>query len=62
MKIKEIHIANMISEEISKSDIIKYVKHDKDFEKRVKEIIKDCVVDIFKTLYQNNAIFKNIIK
>lgn len=62
MKINEEKIANLVAEEIKKSDVLKYIKNDKDFEKRVKEIANDVVVDLFRVLWQHNGIFKNLAK
>lgn len=55
-------IIALLTEEFTKSDLEKYIKKDKDFEKRVRELISDAVIDIIRNLYQNNAIFKSIIK
>lgn len=62
MKINEEKIVNLVAEEIKKSDVLKYIKNDKDFEKRVKEIANDVVVDLFRVLWQHNGIFKNLAK
>lgn len=62
MKINEEKIASLITEELNKSDILKIIKNDKDFEKRVKEIANDVVVDLFRVLWQHNGIFKNLAK
>ena len=55
-------ILSIITEEIKKSEIIDFVRNDKDFEKKVKEIISNTLTDFFKALYQHNALFKNLIK
>ena len=51
-------IIHIITEEVSKSDILKMVKNDKDFEKRVRQIVSDVVIDMFRVLWQHNSIFK----
>jgi len=51
-------IIQIITEEVSKSDILKMVKNDKDFEKRVRQIVSDVVIDMFRVLWQHNSIFK----
>lgn len=51
-------LANIITEEIEKSDIIRIIKKDKDFEKRVREIVSEVVCDMFRVLWQHNSIFK----
>lgn len=56
------NFVNIITEEIKKSEIIDGIKKDKDFEKRVKEIIANTLTDFFKAMFQHNAIFKNLIK
>lgn len=62
MKINEEKIASIVTEEINKSDILKLIKNDKDFENRVKEITRDVVTDLFRVLWQHNGIFKNLAK
>lgn len=62
MKINEEKIVQLVTEEIKKSDILKYIKDDKDFEKRVKQIAADVVTDLFRVLWQHNGIFKNLSK
>lgn len=62
MKINEEKIVQLVTEEMKKSDIISMIKNDKDFEKRVKEIANDVVVDLFRVLWQHNGIFKNLAK
>ena len=62
MKINEEKIASIVTEEINKSDILKLIKNDKDFEKRVKEIANDVVTDLFRVLWQHNGIFKNLAR
>lgn len=56
------YIANLITEELKKSDIIDIIKNNKDFEKRVKEITRDIIKDMFRVLFQHNDIFKNLGK
>lgn len=51
-----------LNEEFSKKDAIDFVKKDKDFEKRVKEITSGVVTELFRVLWQHNAIFKNLSK
>ena len=62
MKINEEKIASIVTEEINKSDILKLIKNDKDFENRVKEIANDVVTDLFRVLWQHNGIFKNLAR
>lgn len=56
------YIANLITEELKKSDVIDMFKDNKDFEKRVKEITRDIIKDMFRVLFQHNDIFKNLGK
>jgi hypothetical protein len=62
MNKKDQHIVNLIAEELDKSDILRYIKKDRDFEKRVREIVSDVVVDMFRVLWQHNNIFKTLGK
>lgn len=62
LKINEEKISNIITEEIKKSDIMDIIKNDKDFEKRVKEISNEVVVELFRVLWQHNGIFKNLCR
>lgn len=62
MKINEEKIASLITEELNKSDILKMIKNDKDFENRVKEITREVITDLFRVLWQHNGIFKNLAK
>lgn len=62
MTIGRKEIANLIAEEIDKSDVLNIIKKDKDFEKRVKEIAAEVVTELFRVLWQHNAIFKNLAR
>jgi hypothetical protein len=62
MQVKRNEIVNIIAEAIDKSEILDYVKKDKNFEKRVKEIAADVVTELFRVLWQHNALFKNLGK
>ena len=55
-------IAQIISEELKKSDVIDMFKKDKDFKKQVKKITSDVITDLFRVLWQHNGIFKNLAK
>lgn len=56
--LNESKIANLITEELKKSDVIDMIKKDKDFENRVKEIVRNLLKDMFRVLYQHNDILK----
>lgn len=60
--ITENQIVELVTENLEKSDIEKYIKNDKNFEKRVKQIASDVVTELFRVLWQHNAIFKNLSK
>lgn len=60
--ITERQIVDMLTESLEKTDLKKYIKDDKDFEKRVKEITSNVVTELFRVLWQHNAIFKNLSK
>lgn len=62
LKLNETKIANIISEELKKSDVIDMFKKDKDFEKQVKKITSDVLTDLFRVLWQHNGLFKNLAK
>lgn len=62
LKLNEAKIANIISEELKKSDVIDMFKKDKDFEKQVKKITSDVLTDLFRVLWQHNGLFKNLAK
>lgn len=55
-------IISIITEEIKKSEILDTVKNDKNFEKKVKDIVANTLTDFFKALYQHNSLFKNLVK
>ena len=54
------NLTEIITEEIKKSDLVDFIKRDKDFEKRVKEIAADVVTELFRVLWQHNAIFRTL--
>ena len=58
----EQYAANLILEELDKTDLKKYIKDDKDFEKRVKQIASEVLTELFRVLWQHNSIFKNLSK
>jgi len=60
--ITEQQIVNLVTESIEKSDLIKYIEKDKDFEKRVKKIASEVITELFRVLWQHNALFKNLSK
>lgn len=62
MKLNEDKIVELISEEMSKSDVLNIIKHDKDFEKKVKEIISEVICEMFRVLWQHNGIFKSLAR
>ena len=51
-------LVHIICEEIDKQDLLKFVKSDRDFEKRVRAIVSEVVMDMFRVLWQHNGIFK----
>lgn len=53
---------SIITEEIKKSEILDAIKKDKDFEKKVKEIISNTLSDFFRAMYQHSGVFKNLMK
>ena len=55
-------IISIITEEIKRSEILDTIKNDKNFEKKVKDIVANTLTDFFKALYQHNSLFKNLVK
>lgn len=62
MTVSNMELTEVITEEIQKSDIWKTLKNDRDFEKRVKELASEVVTELFRVLWQHNAIFKNLAR
>ena len=62
MVLNQQQITEIITEEVVKSDLVKFIKNDKDFEKRVKEIAADVVTELFRVLWQHNAIFRTLAR
>ncbi len=62
MTVSNKELVEVITEEIQKSDIWKTLKNDRDFEKRVKELASEVVTELFRVLWQHNAIFKNLAR
>lgn len=62
MILNEEKIIRLVTEELSKSDVINLIKHDKDFEKKVKEIISEVICEMFRVLWQHNGIFKSLAR
>ena len=62
MTVSNCELVEVITEEIQKSDIWKTLKNDRDFEKRVKELASEVVTELFRVLWQHNAIFKNLAR
>jgi len=60
MKITESQIVKLVTEEMTKSDVLDIVKKDRDFEKRIKDITTDVITDLFRILFQHQGIFKNL--
>lgn len=59
---KQSLLENIIAEELSKSDVIDIARKDKDFEKRIKDIVSDVVVELFRVLWQHSSTFKSLVK
>lgn len=55
-------LVNIIVEEVKKSEIIKAIKDDREFEKKVRSIVADVVCDMYRVLWQHNSIFKTLGK
>jgi len=59
---KQSILEHIILEELNKNDIIDIAKKDKDFEKRIKEIVSDVVVELFRVLWQHSQTFKSLVR
>lgn len=59
---KQSLLENIIFEELNKTDIIDIARKDKDFEKRIKEIVSDVVVELFRVLWQHSSTFKSLVR
>ena len=55
-------IIKISAEEVKKSEILKAIKDDKDFEKKVRAIVSDVICDMYRVLWQHNSIFKTLGK
>lgn len=56
-------IKKLVTEELSKPEVINLVKKDKDIEKRIKEIVTEVIVNLFKILWQHRNFYEtNITK
>lgn len=53
-------IANLITEELKKNDVVDLVKKDKDLDKHFRVIVKDIIKDMFRVLWQHNSIFNTL--
>ena len=62
MQLNREDIVNIVAESIEKSDILDFIKKDKNFEKRVKELTSEVIVELFRVLWQHNALFKTLGK
>lgn len=60
--IDETKITDFVCETIEKDELWKKLKKDKDFEKRVKEISSEVIIELFRILFQHQGIFKNLVK
>lgn len=51
-----------INEDFDREDMLRYLKKDKDMEKRIKEIVADVVTDLFRVLWQRKSSYESEIK
>lgn len=59
--ISENKLKTLISEELKKSDIVSFIKTDKDIEKRIKQVASDVIVALFKMLWQHRSFYDSAI-
>lgn len=63
MFFNENKIKELVTEELTKTDVISLLKKDKDIEKRIKEITTEVIVNLFKILWQHRNFYdSNITK
>ena len=55
-------LESIIAEELNKSDVLDIAKKDKDFEKRIKEIISDVISELFRVLWQHGSLYKSLVR
>ena len=55
-------LERIIVEELTKANVIELAKKDKDFEKRVKEIVTDVLSELFRVLWQHSSLFKTLVR
>jgi len=62
-------IQRMVNEELTKSEVTNMIKSNisselssRDFKKVVRDISSDVIEDLFKSLWQNNNIWKSRVK
>lgn len=53
-------VANIITEEIKKSEILDAIRKDKEYERTVKKIVREVIKDMFRVLWQHNSIFNTL--
>lgn len=51
-----------LKEDFDKDDMMDVVKRDKNFEKRIKEITSEVVIDLFRVLWQRRSSYESEIK
>ncbi len=53
-------VSHIIAEELLKKDVLDMFKDDKTFEKRVSEIVRKVIKDMYRVLWQHNSIFNTL--
>lgn len=61
MLFNENKIKEYVFEDLNKSDLISFIKKDKEFEKKVKEIVTEVIVNLFKVLWQHKNFYETSI-
>lgn len=61
-KEEEKHIADLVVKQLRQTGIVDLLKNDKEFEKKVKQLANDVIVDLFRVLWMHNNIYKNLSK
>ena len=53
-------LSHLITEELTKTEFVDYIKKDPSAKKWVKEIVRDVVKDMYRVLWQHNSIFQSL--
>lgn len=55
------NIVKLVTEELTKKEVIDIIKKDRDIEKKVKQIATEVIVNLFKVLWQHKNFYESSI-